>query len=56
MTVKSLSGPALDEPYKEKDNGHDEQNVDEASHRVIRHEAKQPQYNENDGKCVKHVS
>jgi hypothetical protein len=46
--------PALNEPKQDHDDGHDQQHVNEAAHRVRTDDAEQPQDDENDGDCLKH--
>src|SRR5215211_7787072 len=40
--------PALDDAEQHDDDGHHQQNMDEPSHRVRRHDAKEPQDEQND--------
>jgi hypothetical protein len=47
VPVPRLNAPTLDQADEDEDNGHNQKDVDKATHRVGRHKSKQPQDDEN---------
>src|SRR5690606_4212016 len=54
IVAARLRRATTDDANENNDNGHNEQDVNQPANRVRRHQAEQPQNNEDDGDCVKH--
>ena len=49
-----LYASATNEPHQNHDNGDDEKNMDEPSHRVGRHQSLNPQNDQDNGNGIEH--